>query len=194
MFQGTLICRKRSFNGNRILHSGTVMQDVTCKETRFGPHTRFHRSVFRGAVDCTAALFDGMTEFLEVTFEQPVTMKQVRFGSGTGFSGKPIRASQAIFARQSLAAIRSSDLRSLRATCLISRRDSRKRGFFRCGIQARGRSRQGPIRSPATVHSEPNGQTQEQAKGHSIPGRTVHRDLVFSAPGRPIGGLRDQMK
>ena len=66
---------------------GRFMQGLGCQGTKFGPHTRFHRSLFRGAVDCTGALFDGMAEWLEVTFEQPAVFERVRFGSGTGFSG-----------------------------------------------------------------------------------------------------------
>ncbi len=82
---------------------GQFEQTLSCKDTKFGPHTRFHRSVFHGPVDCAGALFDGMAEFLEVTFEQPALFDRARFGSGTGFSGSRFarRASfgEAVFSR-----------------------------------------------------------------------------------------------
>jgi hypothetical protein len=83
---------------------GQFLQQVGCRETRFGPSTRFHRSVFHGSVNCTGALFDGMAEFIEVTFEQPATFEQSRFGLGTGFSGSRFKGlvsfSEAIFSRE----------------------------------------------------------------------------------------------
>jgi hypothetical protein len=83
---------------------GQFAQQVGCRETRFGPSTRFHRSVFRGSVNCTGALFDGTAEFLEVQFEQPATFERSRFGSGTGFSGSHFKSrvtfSEAIFSRE----------------------------------------------------------------------------------------------
>ena len=83
---------------------GQFAMSVGCRETKFGPSTRFHQSTFRGSVDCTSALFDGMAEFLEVTFEQPAVFERSRFGLGTGFSGSRFkgRASfrEAIFSRE----------------------------------------------------------------------------------------------
>ena len=83
---------------------GQFAMPVGCRETKFGPSTRFHQSTFRGPVDCTGALFDGMAEFLEVTFEQPVVFERSRFGLGTGFSGSHFKSrvsfSEAIFSRE----------------------------------------------------------------------------------------------
>ena len=83
---------------------GQFAMPVGCRETKFGPSTRFHQSTFRGSVDCTSALFDGMAEFLEVTFEQPAVFERSRFGLGTGFSGSRFKGrvsfSEAIFSRE----------------------------------------------------------------------------------------------
>ncbi len=83
---------------------GQFVQQVDCRETKFGPNTRFHQSTFQGSVDCTSALFDGMAEFLEVTFEQPAVFERSRFGLGTGFSGSRFKErvsfGEAIFSRE----------------------------------------------------------------------------------------------
>lgn len=83
---------------------GRFIGETACRETKFGPSTRFHRSTFQGPIDCTGALFDGMAEFLEVTFEQPVTFERSRFGHGTGFSGSHFKSrvnfGEAIFSRE----------------------------------------------------------------------------------------------
>ncbi len=83
---------------------GQFAMPVGCRETKFGPSTRFHQSTFRGSVDCNNALFDGMAEFLEVTFEQPAVFERSRFGLGTGFSGSRFKGrvsfSEAIFSRE----------------------------------------------------------------------------------------------
>lgn len=83
---------------------GQFVGPLACRETKFGPSTRFHRSVFRRLVDCTGALFDGMAEFLEVTCEQPVEFERSRFGLGTGFSGSRFKSRisfrDAIFSRE----------------------------------------------------------------------------------------------
>ena len=80
------------------------LQQMDCRETKFGPSTRFHRSVFGRSVNCTGALFDGLAEFLEVTFEQPATFERSRFGLGTGFSGSRFKScvsfNEAIFSRE----------------------------------------------------------------------------------------------
>ncbi|MBK9309091.1 MAG: pentapeptide repeat-containing protein [Nitrospira sp.] len=83
---------------------GRFMGETVCRETKFGPSTRFHQSTFQGPLDCTGALFDGMAEFLEVTFEQPATFERSRFGQGTGFSGSHFKSridfGEAIFSRE----------------------------------------------------------------------------------------------
>lgn len=93
-----------TFDKEAYFVQGQFAQQMDCRETKFGPSTRFHRSVFRGSVNCTDALFDGMAEFLEVSFEQPTTFERSRFGSGTGFSGSRFKSrvsfSEAIFSRE----------------------------------------------------------------------------------------------
>lgn len=83
---------------------GQFIGPLACRETIFGPSTRFHRSAFQRSVDCTGALFDGMAEFLEVTGEQSVEFERSRFGLGTGFSGshfkRRISFRDAIFSRE----------------------------------------------------------------------------------------------
>lgn len=83
---------------------GHFVGDTACRETKFGPSTRFHQSIFQGPLDCTGALFDGMAELLEVTFEGPVTFERSRFGQGTGFSGSHFKSrvdfGEAIFSRE----------------------------------------------------------------------------------------------
>lgn len=83
---------------------GRFIGETACRETKFGPSTRFHRSTFQRPLDCTGALFDGMAEFLEVTFEQSATFERSRFGQGTGFSGSRFKSrvnfSEAIFSRE----------------------------------------------------------------------------------------------
>lgn len=83
---------------------GHFIGEAACRETKFGPSTRFHQSTFQGPLDCTGALFDGMAELLEVTFERPVTFERSRFGQGTGFSGSHFKSrvdfGEAIFSRE----------------------------------------------------------------------------------------------
>ncbi|MDH4081676.1 MAG: pentapeptide repeat-containing protein [Nitrospira sp.] len=83
---------------------GRFIGETACRETKFGPSTRFHQSTFQGQLDCTGTLFDGMAEFLEVTFERPVTFERSRFGQGTGFSGSHFKSrvdfGEAIFSRE----------------------------------------------------------------------------------------------
>jgi hypothetical protein len=83
---------------------GRFIGEAACRETKFGPSTRFHQSTFQGPLDCMSALFDGIAEFLEVTFEQPTTFERSRFGQGTGFSGSHFRSrvnfGEAIFSRE----------------------------------------------------------------------------------------------
>lgn len=48
-------------------------------DTHFGPHARFHRSVFAGPAIFRGATFQGLTEFLEVVFEQDANFSRAVF-------------------------------------------------------------------------------------------------------------------
>jgi len=91
IFQGPIELAGAVFQKEAYFIQGRFMRRMNCTHTKFGPHTRFHRSVFQGSVDCTDALFDGMAEWLEVTFDSSAAFERVRFGSGTGFSGSRFR-------------------------------------------------------------------------------------------------------
>ena len=45
---------------------GRFLREVFAEKTSFGPHTRFHRSVFQGPVTFQQSRFNGLAEFLEV--------------------------------------------------------------------------------------------------------------------------------
>ena len=104
VFQKSLAIDNALFEREAYFVQGHFAQGLSCVDTRFGPHTRFHRSVFRGPVDCQGSLFDGMAEFLEVVCDAPVNFERARFGLGTGFSGahfkKLANFSDAIFSRE----------------------------------------------------------------------------------------------
>ena len=104
VFQRVLTIDSALFEREAYFVQGHFAQGLRCAETKFGPHTRFHRSVFRGPVDCQGSLFDGMAEFLEVVCDAPVNFERARFGLGTGFSGAQFKKlanfSDAIFSRE----------------------------------------------------------------------------------------------
>lgn len=104
VFQRGLTLDGAQFEREAYFVQGHFAQGLRCAETKFGPHTRFHRSVFRGPVDCQGSLFDGMAEFLEVVCDAPVNFERARFGLGTGFSGAQFKKlanfSEAIFSRE----------------------------------------------------------------------------------------------
>jgi uncharacterized protein YjbI with pentapeptide repeats len=104
VFQEAVDLSAATFDKEAYFVQGQFAQALDCRETKFGPSTRFHRSVFRGPVNCADALFDGTVEFLEVSFEQPTTFERSRFGLGTGFSGSRFKNrvsfSEAIFSRE----------------------------------------------------------------------------------------------
>jgi len=83
---------------------GRFLREVSAEKTAFGPHTRFHRSVFRGPVTFQQSGFNGLAEFLEVVFEKDVNLSRTYFKSGTGFSGSRFQAladfSEASFDRE----------------------------------------------------------------------------------------------
>jgi hypothetical protein len=66
---------------------GRFLRDVFAEKTAFGPHTRFHRSVFEATVTFQQSGFNGLAEFLEVVFEKDANVSRTYFKSGTGFSG-----------------------------------------------------------------------------------------------------------
>ena len=66
---------------------GRFLRGLFAEKTSFGPHTRFHRSVFQGPVTFQQAQFNGLAEFLEVVFEKDVNLSRAYFKLGTGFSG-----------------------------------------------------------------------------------------------------------
>lgn len=104
VFQGKVLLSGTTFEQEAYFVQGQFAQGLECKETKFGPHTRFHHSSFGGPVDCEGALFDGLAELLEVSFEESVSFERVRFGLGTGFSGSRFkqrsRFDDAIFSRE----------------------------------------------------------------------------------------------
>jgi len=83
---------------------GRFLRDVLAEKTAFGPHTRFHRSVFQGAVTFQQSGFNGLAEFLEVVFEKDVNLSRTSFKLGTGFSGSRFQGladfSEALFDRE----------------------------------------------------------------------------------------------
>ncbi|MEQ1794832.1 MAG: pentapeptide repeat-containing protein [Nitrospira sp.] len=104
VFQRPLMLDGAVFERESYFVQGHFTQGLRCADTKFGLHTRFHRSVFRGPVDCQGSLFDGMAEFLEIVCEAPVNLERARFGSGTGFSGAQFKKlanfSEAIFSKE----------------------------------------------------------------------------------------------
>ena len=66
---------------------GRFLRDLFAEKTAFGPHTRFHRSVFQGPVTFQQSGFNGIAEFLEVVFEKDANLSRTYFKLGTGFSG-----------------------------------------------------------------------------------------------------------
>ena len=66
---------------------GRFLRGLFAENTAFGPHTRFHRSVFQGPVTFQQSRFNGMAEFLEVGFEKDANLSHTYFKLGTGFSG-----------------------------------------------------------------------------------------------------------
>jgi Pentapeptide repeats (9 copies) len=88
----TVFTQPVTLSGARFLREsyfvrGRFLHDVFAESTSFGPHTRFHRSVFHGPVTFQQSRFNGLAEFLEVVFEKDVNLSRAYFTSGTGFSG-----------------------------------------------------------------------------------------------------------
>lgn len=104
VFQRGLTIDGARFEREAYFVQGHFAQGLRCADTKFGPHTRFHRSIFRGPLDCQGSFFDGMAEFLEIVGEAPVNFERARFGLGTGFSGAQFKKlasfSDAIFSRE----------------------------------------------------------------------------------------------
>ena len=66
---------------------GRFLREMFAENTSFGPHTRFHRSVFQEPVTFRQSRFNGLAEFLEVVFGKDVNLSRTYFQMGTGFSG-----------------------------------------------------------------------------------------------------------
>jgi uncharacterized protein YjbI with pentapeptide repeats len=83
---------------------GRFLRDLFAEKTAFGPHTRFHRSVFHGPVTFQQSGFNGLVEFLEVVFEKDANLSRTYFKLGTGFSGSRFQGladfSEATFDRE----------------------------------------------------------------------------------------------
>ncbi|MCX5725303.1 MAG: pentapeptide repeat-containing protein [Nitrospirae bacterium] len=83
---------------------GRFLRDVVAEKTAFGPHTRFHRSVFQGSVTFQQSGFNGLAEFLEVVFQTDANLSRTYFKLGTGFSGSRFQGladfSEATFDRE----------------------------------------------------------------------------------------------
>ena len=78
---GAVFLRESYFVQDRFLRG------MDAEKTAFGPHTRFHRSLFQGPVTFQQSEFNGLAEFLEVVFEKNVNLSRTFFKLGTGFSG-----------------------------------------------------------------------------------------------------------
>ncbi|MDH4185877.1 MAG: pentapeptide repeat-containing protein, partial [Nitrospira sp.] len=81
VLSGAIFQKESYFVQGRFLHG------LFAEKTAFGPHTRFHRTVFQGPVTFQQSGFSGLAEFLEVVFEQDVDLSRTYFKLGTGFSG-----------------------------------------------------------------------------------------------------------
>jgi len=83
---------------------GRFLRGLYAEKTMFGPHTRFHRSVFQGPVTFQQSRFNGLAEFLEVVFEKDADLSHSYFTLGTGFSGSRFQGladfSEATFSRE----------------------------------------------------------------------------------------------
>lgn len=83
---------------------GRFLRDLFAEKTAFGPHARFHRSVFHGPVTFQQSGFNGLVEFLEVVFEKDANLSRTYFKLGTGFSGSRFQGladfSEATFDRE----------------------------------------------------------------------------------------------
>lgn len=83
---------------------GRFLQGLYADKTTFGPHTRFHRSIFQGPVTFQQSRFNGLAEFLEVVFEKDADLSHSYFTLGTGFSGSRFQGladfSEATFSRE----------------------------------------------------------------------------------------------
>lgn len=104
-----LFAQPLTLSGAVLLKESYFVQDrflshVTCEKTAFGPHARFHRSVFLGPVTFQQSGFSGLAEFLEVQFEKDANFSRTYFKLGTGFSGSRFQSladfSEALFDRE----------------------------------------------------------------------------------------------
>jgi len=142
---------------------GLFLRDVFAEKTGFGPHTRFHRSVFQGLVTFQQSRFNGLAEFLEVVFEKDVNLSRTFFKLGTGFSGSRFQGladfSEASFDREAFftftlfegdAYFRRATFRSTAdfSDASFKGRDDFSNTFFEKGPQFTRAARSAPVQAP----------------------------------------------
>ena len=142
---------------------GRFLRGLSAEKTSFGPHTRFHRSIFQGPVTFQQARFDGLAEFLEVGFEKDVNLSGAYFKLGTGFSGSHFHGltnfSEASFDREAFftftlfdgdADFRRTTFRSTAdfSDASFKGRDDFSTALFEKGPQFTGATRSMPVQAP----------------------------------------------
>ncbi len=143
---------------------GRFLRGLFAEKTAFGPHTRFHRSVFQGPVTFQQSRFNGMAEFLEVGFEKDANLSRTSFKLGTGFSGSRFQGladfSDALFDREAFFAFtlfdHDADFRraTFRSTADFSDASFKGRDDFSTALFEKGSQFTRAVRS-ATVQAPP---------------------------------------
>jgi uncharacterized protein YjbI with pentapeptide repeats len=148
---------------------GRFLRGLFAEKTSFGPHTRFHRSVFQGPVTFQQSRFNGLVEFLEVGFEKDVNLSGTYFKLGTGFSGSRFQAlanfSEASFDSQAFFTFTlfdgDADFRraTFRSTADFSNAQFKGRNdfsnvSFEQGSQFTGANRSVPVQAPSGGENE----------------------------------------
>ena len=160
---GAMFVRESYFVQSRFL------RDVLAENTAFGPHTRFHRSVFQGTVTFQQSGFNGLAEFLEVVFEKDVNLSRTSFKLGTGFSGSRFQGladfSEASFDREAFftftlfdgdAYFRGATFRSTAdfSDASFKGRDDFSKAFFEKGPQFTRTARSATGRAPLGLENQ----------------------------------------
>ena len=148
---------------------GRFLRGLFAEKTLFGPHTRFHRSVFQGPVTFQQSRFNGLVEFLEVGFEKDVNLSGAYFKLGTGFSGSRFQGlanfSEVSFDSQAFFTFTlfdgDADFRraTFRSTADFSNaqfkgRDDFSNVSFEKGSQFTGANRSAPVQAPSGGENE----------------------------------------
>jgi len=148
---------------------GRFLRDLFAEKTSFGPHTRFHRSVFQGPVTFQQSGFNGLAEFLEVVFEKDVNLSRTYFKLGTGFSGSRFQGladfSEVSFDREAFFTFTifegDADFRraAFRSTADFSdasfkRRDDFSKALFEKGPQFTRAARSAPVQAPLGLENQ----------------------------------------